>query len=349
MGEPILTAEYADRSIKENINKFLVPLQRAGLKQLTLDNYRESLYRDLWYLYSSGYNTTPSKISSVEIDHLISKRWVGAPKYNHNRRSVFFRFLEYHENNIVKEYPTPRNLCVRSTIGPDKWMSDDEAIAMYLACESPLEKWVIHAELKLALRRFDMTNVTRDDVYFGYIDVLGKGNKKEPVAFVSDTRQVLEDLYVYLDEVTAGIENPPRDLLLYRVGSYHARVGVLQKTALDNMIKRIAKRAGIERSVSHHMLRRTCARMWKRSGAPIDDIQMMLRHSSRETTMIYLGLTVDDKSTSAMRFDDYFNQQKANFRRKGFSQEDAIASKSGGLGEILSRLPHTGKQLLMCC
>ena len=331
-----VTSEYARRSIREDVAKFLVPLRRAGLKDITLNGYQEILYRDLWNLHTSGYTVCPSKIGPLEIDYLISDVWTGAPKYIHNRRSVFFRFLDYYENKYVKEYPMPRGFSQRTTIGPDKWLSDAEAVAMYDACENPLEKYVIHAELKLALRRFDLSNITRDDVYLGYIDVLGKGSKREPVAFVGDTRQVLEDLYVYLDEITKDVTDVPQELLLYRKGKYKPEVGVLRKTALDNIVKDVARRAGIERSVSHHMLRRTCARMWIRSGASVDEVQRMLRHSSRETTMIYLGLTVDDKSVGAMRFDDYFNRQRDAFSETAKKNE---ASKERWTGRDLNSRP----------
>jgi len=326
----MLTEEYASRAIKEKIEEFIIPLSRKGLKAITLNNYRELLYRDLWFLHEDGRSVVPSKITASDIEFLIEKRWTGAPKYNHNRRSVFFRFLQYHNNNLVKEYPMPVNSCVRTTIGPDKWLSDEEAIAMYLACEDPVERWVCHAELKLGLRRFDLTNIMRDDVFSGYVDVLGKGGKRAPVAFVGDTSDVLRELYLHLERVIDGVKDPPRSLLLYRIGSYRPKVGVFKKTALDNMIKRIAKRAGIDRPVTHHMLRRTCARMWLRSGASIDEISMMLRHSSKDTTMIYLGLTVDDLKKGAMRFDDYFNAKKANFRgvensqMKGVSQIEKV-------------------------
>jgi len=312
--------EYARRTIRESVNAFLVPLTRKGLKSITLDNYREILYRDLWYLYEKGLPYLPSKITDTEVEVLIKDRWTGAPKYNHNRRSVFFRYLDYHGNPLIKEYPSPRYSSQSSTIGPDHWLTDEEAVAMYGACIGPVEKWVVHAELKLGLRRFDLQNVTRDDVYFGYIDVLGKGNKRSPVAFVGDTADVLQDLFLHLEEVTADVPDPPRDLLLYRTGSYRVRLGAYQKTALDDMIKRVAARAGITRNITNHMLRRTCARMWLRSGASIDEVSLMLRHTNTETTRVYLGLTVDDQKVAAMRFDEYFRRKQDLFRNGEFSQ-----------------------------
>ena len=317
----VATPDYAKRAIDEKIETFMVPLRRKGLKARTIQNYAESLFRDLWVLYSAGLEFCPSKIDAAEMEYLIKEHWTGAPKYNLNRRTIFTSYLQYHCNKIIKEYPIPHNLSQRTTIGPDDWLSDEEAVAMYLACEDPMEKWVVHGMLKLALRKYDLMNVTRDDVFLGFINVLGKGDRREPVAFVGDTRQVLADLYAYLDELCAGFTDVPRDLLIYKRGVYKTSLGVYQKTAISDMIEDIAKRAGIERHVKCHMLRRTCARMYRRSGAPITEIQIALRHKSPQTTRDYLGLLVDDLSVAALRFDDYFNQQKANFRRNGFSQE----------------------------
>lgn len=311
--------EYAKRMIRETVEKFLTPLIRAGRTDITINGYRDSLHRDLMFLFDNGLEVHPSKIGGAEIELLISDQWTGAPKYNHTRRSVFFRYLKYHGNTEYMEYPSPRNSTFRTTIGPDKWLSDEEAVRYYLACRTPVEKWLAHGMLKLMLRGFDIRNVTVDDVYLGYIEVLGKGRTREPVAFVGDTAEVLAELYAYRNEIIEGIEDPPRDLLVYRGGtSMRPRVGVYQKTAIDDRIREIGERAGIDRPVTKHMLRRTGARMCLRSGASEDEVSRALRHKSKDTTRIYLGLTVDDLKPTAIRFDHYFNQRMEEFRKGNF-------------------------------
>jgi|GEM_PF-1569559 len=337
----VLDIDYVRRTIRETVEKFLTPLIRAGRAERTIEGYRDSLYRDLWFLYENGEDIHPSKISVDGIELLISDQWKGAPKYNHNRRSIFFRYLDYHDNALSKEYPSPRNSTQRVTIGPDKWLDNHEAVAFYLACETPVEKWLGHGLMKLMMRGHDLRNVTVDDIYMGYIEVLGKGGRREPVSFMGDTAAVLTELFEYRNEVISGIANPPRDLLVYRAGpKFRPRVGVYQKTAIDDMVRELGERAGIDRKVTKHMLRRTGARMCLRSGASEEEVSRALRHASVETTRIYLGLTVDDLKPVAMRFDDYFNQRKEEFQKGGFrTQTETIARSEKWTGRDLNSRP----------
>ena len=307
------TPEYVRRTIRETVNKFLGPLIKAGRSEVSITGYKEILHRDLWFLHENGLNFNPILIGEKEVDFLIKERWTGAPKYNHNRRSILFRYLAYHGNNIGAEYPSPRNSTQRRTIGPDKWLSDEEAVAYYNACQNPLEKYIAHCLLKWALRGHDMRSITIDDIYVGYVEVVNKGGRKDPVSFVGDSDKVLGDMFAYRRKVVEGIPDAPRDMLVYRKGSFHPKVGVFQKTAIDDIVRELGERAGIERRVTKHMLRRTGARMCLRSGATEDEVSRMLRHKSKDTTRIYLGLQVDDLKPIAMRFDEYFNRKQEAF------------------------------------
>ena len=319
--------EYARRIIRETVNKFINPLIKAGRSEITITGYTEVLHRELWFLYENGLNFNPILIGEKEIDFLIKERWTGAPKYNHNRRTIVFNYLKYHRNEVVREYPSPRNSAQRVTIGPDKWLSDEEAVAYYNACQTPLEKYVAHCLLKWALRGHDMRSITIDDIYVGYVEVVGKGGRRDPVSFVGDSAKVLEDMFAYRRKVVEGIPNAPRDMLVYRIGSFRPRCGIYQKTAIDDIVRELGERAGIERRVTKHMLRRTGARMCLRSGSTEDEVSRMLRHKSKDTTRIYLGLQVDDLKPIAMRFDEYFNRKQEAFLNSAFSNAEKSASQ----------------------
>ncbi|MCB0161898.1 MAG: tyrosine-type recombinase/integrase, partial [Caldilineaceae bacterium] len=56
--------------------------------------------------------------------------------------------------------------------------------------------------------------------------------------------------------------------------------------------KTVAQYAPIE-NLAPHDLRRTYAKLAKRGGATVDQIQFNLGHASRETTARYLGETLD--------------------------------------------------------
>jgi len=57
------------------------------------------------------------------------------------------------------------------------------------------------------------------------------------------------------------------------------------------IIKRISKRAGIDKEICPHQLRRSYATHLLNNGAPIEVIQSLMGHEKSETTRIYAELS----------------------------------------------------------
>ena len=61
----------------------------------------------------------------------------------------------------------------------------------------------------------------------------------------------------------------------------------------------------------------------------------MLDHDDVKTTVEYLGLTMDDLNNGATLYDRYFSEiSRSNSGCPKIGQNEGIASKNGGLGEI---------------
>lgn len=78
-------------------------------------------------------------------------------------------------------------------------------------------------------------------------------------------------------------------MLIYQRGK---RAQGYSESGLDNIVTRAAKRAGIERRVGHHTLRRAGARLAYFADVPLVEIMEGLGHTSERVTIRYLGLTV---------------------------------------------------------
>ena len=292
--------------INAKIEEYLLPLIRGGRKETTIRDYRKSLQRQLYYLADNGYKYSPTRIGREEVEFMIATHWVDSPKYNHNRRSLFKSYLEYFGNDIMKEYPEPIGSSIRINV---HWLEDYEAVALYNQEMPPIIKMIIHLELKMGLRRYDLLNLKLGDIGPFTINVLGKGNKYRTVPYMGDTGQVLATYMAYRDELTGWDRDPLRPFLLIKRGNSIKCPG---KTFVDKYVKIMCKRAGIERPVCNHTLRRTCGRLWWRSKSEIGTISTLLGHSDQQTTMKYLGISLDDLQNGANKFDIYFETISKN-------------------------------------
>lgn len=70
---------------------------------------------------------------------------------------------------------------------------------------------------------------------------------------------------------------------------------------MNQMVKKIARRAGVE-GCHTHRFRRTCATMALRRGMTIEMVSMMLGHEQLSTTQIYLDIREEDLKASHQKY-----------------------------------------------
>ncbi|MDB4162100.1 site-specific tyrosine recombinase XerD [Bacteroidia bacterium] len=135
------------------------------------------------------------------------------------------------------------------------------------------------------LRVSELTGLKINNLYFedGFIRVMGKGDKERLVPIGGKTiRQVKYYLEYYRRNVeTTASKNT---LILNQRGNSISRVHVFK------LIKKLAEKAGISKSVSPHTLRHSFATVLIEAGADLRAVQQMLGHESITTTEIYTHL-----------------------------------------------------------
>lgn len=121
----------------------------------------------------------------------------------------------------------------------------------------------------------------------GFLRVLGKGNKERLVPVGSDA---IKYLYLFIEEVRVHIA-PQKGfeaiVFLNRRGRKMTRVFVFL------MIKALAEKIGLKKSISPHTFRHSFATHLIEGGADLRAVQEMLGHESITTTEIYTHLDRD--------------------------------------------------------
>ena len=134
-----------------------------------------------------------------------------------------------------------------------------------------------------------MTNLKMSDLFFdeGFIKVTGKGDKQRFVPILKNTQKYIN---IYVNEIRThlNIHSGHEDtLFLNRRGKQ------LSRAMIFTIIKQLAEKIGLKKSISPHTFRHSFATHLLQNNADLRSIQMMLGHESITTTEIYVHL---DKS-----------------------------------------------------
>ena len=136
------------------------------------------------------------------------------------------------------------------------------------------------------LRVSELTNLKISDLFFeeGFIKVTGKGDKQRLVP-ISQTTQKYINLYRGEIRVHLDIKPNAKDTLFL---NQHGKG--LTRAMVFTIVKRLAEKAGIKKSISPHTFRHSFATHLLENGADLRAIQQMLGHESITTTEIYTHL-----------------------------------------------------------
>jgi integrase len=148
-----------------------------------------------------------------------------------------------------------------------------------------------HAILALllgcGLRRQELAQLKVDDIVERegravIVDLVGKGRRRRTVAVPYWVKQS-----VGYWTAAAGISEGP---LLRPVSKAGKKVGEtgLGAWSVWSVVERCAKEIGVK-DFGPHDLRRTCAKLCRKSGGDLEQIKFLLGHSSIQTTERYLG------------------------------------------------------------
>lgn len=152
--------------------------------------------------------------------------------------------------------------------------------------EGARNKAIIETLYSCGLRVSELVNLRLSCLYFdvGYIRIIGKGDKERLVPVGAPA---IKYINIYRQNIRVHFPVIPGNediLFLNRRGRKLSRVMIFM------IIKDIAKRAGITKTISPHTFRHSFATHLVEGGADLRAVQEMLGHESITTTEIYTHL-----------------------------------------------------------
>ena len=197
---------------------------------------------------------------------------------------AFYRYLLLED--IIKENPatlleSPKvGLKLPEVLSVAEIDSIIEAIDLSKA-EGHRNKAIIETLYGCGLRVTELVNLRISDLHprEGYVAVTGKGNKQR---LVPVGQRALDEIELYMERRTLLPAIYDRNILFL-----NRRGRKLTRVMIFTIIKDLAARAGIKKTISPHTFRHSFATHMVEAGADLRAVQEMLGHESILTTEIY--------------------------------------------------------------
>ena len=264
-----------------------------GLSKNTIESYTFDIDRLCNYLDQHGIEISPVKISEE-----ILQQFIYSVAKDVNARSQariisglksFFSYLvfeEYRNDNPLELIETPR-------IGrklPDT-LSTQEVDNLIAAIdlskmEGERNRTILETLYCCGLRVSELIGLKISDLFFeeGFIKITGKGNKQRFVPISIHTQKYI-DIYKNSVRNHLVIQKGHEDTLFL-----NRRGRQLTRAMIFTIIKDLAIKIGLNKSISPHTFRHSYATHLLENGADLRSIQLLLGHESITTTEIYVHL-----------------------------------------------------------
>lgn len=271
-------------------------LERS-LSQNSIDAYVHDVEKLEQFVGIKKWDISPLKITSKQLQAFLEYiNELGMSAYSQARilsgLKAFYKYLIFEE--LISTDPTA--LIEGPKIGrklPDTLdYSEIEKLLSAIDLSTPegaRNRAMLEVLYSSGLRVSELVELRIASVYFdiGFLRVIGKGNKER---LVPVGREALKYLKIYLEEIRVHIpikESFSSYVFLNRFGKKLTRVMVFL------VIKGLAAKIGLKKSISPHTFRHSFATHLIEGGADLRAVQEMLGHESITTTEIYTHLDRD--------------------------------------------------------
>ncbi|GLS28292.1 site-specific tyrosine recombinase XerC [Marinibactrum halimedae] len=139
------------------------------------------------------------------------------------------------------------------------------------------------------LRRTELRNLQVHDINLERQSVFVRKGKGSKDRFVPIGQQALTWVERYLNDGRPFMVTDYQEQALFL--NHHG--GIMNASSIGNLVKKLMKAVGIHRDGSCHLLRHAMATHMMENGADLRHLQVILGHSSINTTTIYTHLSID--------------------------------------------------------
>lgn len=299
--------QHIPTSWKPAIRGFVSYLQlEKGLSPHTIDAYLQDVSKLASYLNPSDTAISPGQMETPHLEDFIHQiHAIGLARTTQARIvSGIKAFCHYlvleeiidHDPSSLLEAPV-----LERKIPDVLSIEDIERMLAEIDLSHPFgqrDRALLEVLYACGLRVSELTGLRMADLFLeiGFIKVIGKNNKERIIPI---GEEAIKHLTFYLTDIRQHQKaKPEADHIVF----LNHRGGQLSRVMVFNLIKHLAAKAGIRKTVSPHTFRHSFATHLVEGGADLRAVQEMLGHESITTTEIYTHLDMRYLRETILRF-----------------------------------------------
>ena len=207
--------------------------------------------------------------------------------------STFFKFLtDFDYRDKTNPCDTVQRVSTQGVEQKQEYLTEDEYTNLLQAIKvrtakarkfeftSARDTLLVTLNLTVGLRCSEALNLTVEQFNSDVISIIGKGGKLRKFKVTDEIRARFNEYMEVRDQ--AFNDGEDSDLLFVSVTGKELHVKDINKN-----LKKYAERANIDKDLSSHCLRRSCATHYLQEGIPVAQVATLLGHSDVKTTMRY--------------------------------------------------------------
>lgn len=207
--------------------------------------------------------------------------------------STFFKYLvEFDYRDKTNPCDTVQRVSTQGVEQKQEYLTEDEYTNLLQAIRiktnkarkfeftSARDTLLVTLNLTVGLRCSEALNLTVEQFNSDVISIIGKGGKLRKFKVTDEIRARFNEYMEVRDQAFNNGEDS--DLLFVSVTGKELHVKDINKN-----LKKYCERCGIDKDITSHCLRRSCATHYLQEGIPVAQVSRLLGHSNPQTTMRY--------------------------------------------------------------
>ena len=291
---PMASANLSKNLIKHYANHLRLEL---SLSENSVEAYCHDVSLFLQYLETQGLSTEINEIRQDTIENFFAYLYdldIGATSQTRILSGLksFYRFLL--QEDMAEKDPTELISSPSKGRHLPEVLSYEEIQKMIDSIDLSLpnghrNKAMIEIMYGCGLRVSELINLQISDIYKndGFLRIFGKGSKERLVPIGDSSLKIL---FQYIDGARLHITPKPKFTDIVFLNS---RGTGLTRQTVFLLVKELAEKNGIKKSISPHTFRHSFATHLLEGGANLLAVQQMLGHASVSTTEIYTHISDD--------------------------------------------------------